>query len=141
MLAIASIGLSGATNVPFPAEGTFTIALSGAAESNIAHPSGGTGDPNGSGTIKLVITPGDRQVCYDLRLSHVAEPLMAHILRGPTLKNGAPIVALFTGPGAPLNGCASANSGQLAEMIADPLDFYVSVATTDFPDGALRGQL
>jgi hypothetical protein len=40
-----------------------------------------------------------------------------------------------------MNGCASANTGQLAEMIAHPRDFYVSFATIEYPDGALRGQL
>ena len=66
---------------------------------------------------------------------------IAHIHMGATGKNGPPIVSLFVGPGAAMAGCAMANTGQLAEMIADPANFYVSVATTDFPDGALRGQL
>jgi hypothetical protein len=141
LLAFTSTPLVGAATPSFPAEQTFTVTLSGTAETNIAHPSGGTGDPDGYGSVKLVITPADRQICYDLRLSHVAEPLMAHILEAPRLKNGPPIVSLFTGPGSALNGCVIANTGQLAEIIADPSSFYVSVATMEYPDGAVRGQL
>src|SRR4051812_40287609 len=141
MLAIAWTALAGAATPSFPAMQTFTVPLSGAAETNIAHPSGGTGDPDGSGIVKLVITPADRQICYDLTLSGLAEPLMAHILQAPRLENGPPIVSLFTGPGGAMDGCVAANTGQLAEMIAEPSSYYVSVATTEYPNGAVRGQL
>jgi hypothetical protein len=141
LLAVASLHLAGAAIPSFPALQTFTVPLSGAAVTNVAHPSGGTGDPDGSGIVKLVITPAERQICYDIRLSRVAEPLMAHILQAPRLKNGPPIVSLFIGPGGAMDGCVHANTGQLAEMIAEPSSFYVSIATTEYPDGAVRGQL
>ncbi len=141
LLAFASTGLVGAASPSVPTMETLTVSLSGVDETNLFHPAGGVGDPNGSGSVKLVISPADRRVCYDFSVSKVAEPLMAHILRAPRLKNGPPIVSLFTGPGGAMNGCASANAGQLAEMIAHPRDFYVSFATTEYPDGALRGQL
>jgi hypothetical protein len=102
---------------------------------------GGTGDPDGSGSVTIALNPAKRQVCYDFRLSGVSEPLMAHIRQAPALQNGPPIVSLFTGTGEGLDGCAAANTLQLADMIAHPSDYYVSLATTEFPDGALRGQL
>jgi hypothetical protein len=75
-------------------------------------------------------------------------PMMAHIRQAPELRNGPPIVSLFTGPGSDLNGCAAANTRQLAHMISNPSAYYVTIATTDvtiatteYPDGALRGQL
>jgi hypothetical protein len=141
LLAVASVHLVAAATPSFPAVQTFTVPLSGTAVTNIAHPSGGRGDPDGFGIAKLILTPGDRQICYDFRLAQVAEPLMAHILQAPRLKNGPPIVSLFIGPGAALEGCVAANTGQLAEMIAEPSSYYVSVATTEYPDGAVRGQL
>ena len=140
LLTLASATLVGAES-PFPAMQSLTVPLTGRAETNFAHPSGGTGDPDGSGTVKLVITPVDRQVCFDFRLARVSDPLMAHIRKAPRLMNGPPIVSLFTGIGSSMDGCAEANTGQLAEMIVHPSDFYVSVSTTEFPDGALRGQL
>ena len=140
-LAVASLVSIGAANPSFPELQTFTVPLSGQAETNIAHPTGGTGDPDGSGTVRLRIAPTERRVCYEFQLSGISEPLMAHILQAPAQKNGPPIVSLFTGTGEKLDGCAQANTLQLADMIAHPSEYYVSVATTEFPDGALRGQL
>jgi hypothetical protein len=66
---------------------------------------------------------------------------MAHIHRGPPLRNGPPVVTLFTGPGGKLDDCVIWLHGQLAEIVANPSDFYVNFETTEFPDGALRGQI
>lgn len=137
---LASTALVAAAE-PIPSEKIYNIALSGLAETNFAHPSGGTGDPDGSGAVKLAIYPVKRQVCFDFSLSDVATPMMAHIRQAPELRNGPPIVSLFTGPGSELDGCAAANTRQLAHMISNPSGYYVSLATTEFPDGALRGQL
>ena len=139
-IAFASTGLAAATG-PIPAGEIYKVPLSGQAEINFAHPSGGTGDPDGLGAVTLAIYPTKRQVCFDFSLSNVATPIMAHIRQAPELRNGPPIVSLFTGPGSDLDGCAPANTRQLAHMISDPTLYYVSVATTEYPDGALRGQL
>ena len=66
---------------------------------------------------------------------------MAHIHQGPPLRNGPPVVTLFTGPGGDLADCVKWTHSQLAQIVADPANFYVSVETTEYPDGALRGQL
>ena len=139
-IAFASAVLAAATGA-IPAKETYEIPLSGQAETNFAHPAGGTGDLDGSGAVTLAIYPVKRQVCFDFNLSDVATPIMAHIRQAPELRNGPPIVSLFTGPGSELNGCAAANTRQLAHMISNPTVYYVSVATTEYPDGALRGQL
>nr|WP_277622605.1 CHRD domain-containing protein [Sphingomonas telluris] len=122
-------------------EETLTVPLSGQAELNFAHPFGSTGDLDGSGLVKLAIAPAQRKVCYDFSLSDVGTPMMVHIRQAKALQNGPPIVSLFTGPGGELDGCAPANTRQLEDMIAHPDDYYVSIATTEYPDGALRGQL
>jgi hypothetical protein len=139
-VALASTALVAGAE-PIPSEKIYNIALSGQAETNFAHPSGGTGDLDGSGAVKLAIYPIKRQVCFDFSLSRVATPMMAHIRQAPELRNGPPIVSLFTGPGSELDGCAAANTRQLAHMISSPSAYYVSIATTEYPDGALRGQL
>lgn len=145
--ALLTISLTGLTPdfaaalPPFPAVHTFSVVLSAEQQMNFAHPSGGTGDPHASGSVKLSIMPAEREICFDFSLHGVDSPLMAHINRGRPLHNGPPIVSLFTGPGAPVHGCALGNTAQLADMIADPADYYVTLATTDYPDGALRGQL
>ena len=141
LIALASAAIVAASKPAIPNEKTLTVSLNGRAETNIAHPGGGTGDLNGSGSVELTISPGKRQVCYDFTVKGVATPLMAHIRQARALRNGPPIVSLFTGTGSDLDGCAPANTGQLADMIEHPSLYYVSIATTEYPDGALRGQL
>ncbi len=38
-------------------------------------------------------------------------------------------------------GCVSASADVIAAIRANPSNYYVNVHTTDFPDGAIRGQL
>lgn len=143
-VAIASMGLVGNSGAPvpaFPAMESFLVTLSAEQQLNFAHPTGGTGDPGASGSVKLTVMPVERQICYDFTLQGVDSPMMAHVHQGQRLRNGPPVVALFTGPGAATKGCSAANTRQLADMIAKPSGYYVSLATTDYPDGALRGQL
>jgi hypothetical protein len=139
--ALAASTLIGATANPVPGVTTFRVPLSGAAESNFAHSAGGTGDLHGSGSVILRIDPANKRVCYDFRLSRVSTPLMAHIHQGVPLQIGPPVVTLFTGPGAQLDDCVVWLHGQLAAIVATPADYYVSIETTEYPDGALRGQL
>ena len=144
LLPISLIGLvaNAAAALPaFPAIQTFLVPLSAQEQTDITHPLGGTGDPHASGSVKLTVMPIERQICFVFSLHGVDSPLMAHVHHGQRLHNGPPIVSLFTGPGAPTHGCAQANTGQLADMITDPSDYYVTLASTDYPDGALRGQL
>jgi hypothetical protein len=120
---------------------TYTIPLTSEAVANMAHPSGGTGDPSGSGSVTLSVDPNSKLVCYDFNLSVASDPMMAHIHVGDPLQVGAPVVTLFTGTQAKLHDCAPSTHSQLAEINADPSHYYVSVDTTGNPDGAVRGQL
>ena len=138
---LAATALAGAASNNVSGVTTYKVPLSGVAETNFAHPAGGTGDPDGRGMVELKIDPGRKQVCYEFELSGLSTPLMAHIHAGPPLSNGPPVVTLFTGPGVPLDGCVTWLRGQLAEIVANPSSFYVNIETTEFPDGALRGQL
>ena len=66
LLTLASATLVGASNRPIT---TYSIPLSGSAESNFAHPAGGTGDADGAGLVTLAIDPANKQVCYQFALS------------------------------------------------------------------------
>src|SRR5688500_1142478 len=61
-IAFASTVLAAATG-PIPAGEIYKVPLSGQAETNFAHPSGGTGDPDGLGAVTIAIYPTKRQVC------------------------------------------------------------------------------
>jgi hypothetical protein len=38
-------------------------------------------------------------------------------------------------------GCAAASAALIADLVKRPGSFYVNIATTDLPKGAIRGQL
>ena len=141
ILALASTALVGAAPAQRASVQSYTIPLSGQAVTDIAHPSGGTGDLSGRGSVTLTIDPNTKLVCYRFRLSVESDPMMAHIHVGAPLQVGAPLVTLFTGTGSKLSDCAPSTHSQPEEINADPSDYYVSVETTAYPDGALRGQL
>jgi len=139
LVACASVLLVGASAPP--GARTFIVPLTGEAETNLARPNGGTGDPNGFGIVRLAVNPDNKQVCFEFKLSGLSQPFMAHIHQGGPLANGPPIIALFTGIGTPLRDCAPSTRSQLTEIVGNPSGFYVSVDTLEFPDGAVRGQL
>ena len=119
----------------------YTVPLAGREEANFGRASGVAGDPDAFGFATLTVNPGKRQLCYHLALANVSTPLMAYVHEGPRLRNGPPRVTLFTGPGGELDNCIAWTRSQLAEIVANPSNYYVDVATTEFPDGALRGQM
>ena len=141
LLAVAFTSLSLIGTKPPDTFRTYTVPLTGAAETVLAYPLAGTGDPDGYGTLKLSIDLENKQVCYDFSLSRLSTPMMAHIHRAPPHRIG-PSVTLFTGMGSDdLVRCTPWTNTRLAEIVAQPSNFYVNVYTTEFPEGALRGQL
>jgi hypothetical protein len=100
------------------------------------------GDRNGAGSFSAVIS--GNQLCYGLAVRDIAKPIAAHIHRGGPNKNG-PIVVPLTAPNAGSPGhssnCTTVEARLLAQIRKHPGRFYANVHTTDFPDGAIRGQL
>jgi hypothetical protein len=121
----------------------FTV-LTGRNELNATTLRRGAGDPDGLGSANILIAKSDT-VCFGISVSGLATPTAAHIHRGKRNENG-PIVIPFTAPttGDPgaSSGCVSGVSTSLvSELRQKPHRFYVNVHTSDFPGGALRGQL
>lgn len=133
------IGTVGADRINGADQGgrPFATTLTGAAEVP------GPGDPDGSGVALITLNPGRKQVCFELTVSNITLPATgAHIHRG-TVTEAGPVVVGLAPPDATgtSEGCASASRELILEIIRNPEQFYVNVHTTDFPDGALRGQL
>ena len=128
----------GSKSVPAGAS-TYSVSLTGLEEPTSAART--AGDPDGAGLVRLIVDPERKRICYDFRLSGLSTPLMAHIHRGPAFRNGPSVVTLFTGPGADLDACVVWTQKRLAEIVSNPSNFYVNLYTTEYPDGALRGQL
>lgn len=142
ILASTSLIIASSPSRPAGADkAVFSVPLTGAAEALHKPDSALKGDLDGAGRVRLAVDLGSKQICYDFTLSNVDTPLMAHIHRGSDKSDGPSVVTLFTGPGADLADCVVWTNKWLAEIVSNPSDFYVNLYTTEFPDGALRGQL
>ncbi len=103
----------------------------------------GPGDSDGSGTAALRLRVGQGQICHVLNVSNIMLPAAAaHIHRGAAGAPG-PIVVTLTTPDADgsVQGCASASRALVKDILQHSEMYYVNVHTSDFPDGAIRGQL
>jgi hypothetical protein len=135
-VALAVAAVAGAENGGRPLSTTLT----GANEAP------GLGDPNATGEADLRLNQGQRQVCFDVSWADVDGVVSAgHIHIAPVGAPGPIVVPLFTGSFAGTDatgGCVQdVDPGLIKAIRKDPSAYYVNVHSTDFPDGALRGQL
>ncbi len=113
----------------------FDVGMTGAQEVN----AGGQfnqGDPDGFGVAKIVIDTSDSTIDWEFLIAGIATPLTgAHIHSASAGTNGG-IVVDFS---AQLTGSGLADA-DLANVVANPANFYVNLHNADFPGGAIRGQ-
>ena len=112
------------------------IALTGEAEQP-------AGDPAGTGTATIRLRAGQGQLCFAIRAQNITLPSAgAHIHRGSAGETG-PIVVSLAAPGTSgsASGCVAVSRSLVRQLLARPAGYYVNVHTTDFPAGAVRGQL
>jgi hypothetical protein len=101
----------------------------------------GPGDPDGSGTAVVRLNSGKGEVCIDLTVSGIEPFFSAHIQQGTADVNGPLVVPLNLTPESP-SVCRTGVDSQLIKAIAkQPGNYYVNVRNSDYPAGALRGQL
>jgi len=102
----------------------------------------GVGDPDGSGIARVTVNPGKNLVCWDITVANIDRPLTGgHIHEAAAGSNG-PIVVDFFGGTERLEGCTTPKGGTTArEILNDPSGYYVNIHNTQFPGGAIRGQL
>src|SRR5262245_12923025 len=142
-LFVVAVGLCLAVLFTFagPAAGggrPFTTTLMGAQEIP------GPGDPDGTGVATLTLNLGQGEVCFTISVSGITLPaILSHIHQAPAGVAG-PIVVTLVPPDATghSSGCVSGVDRDLIkDIIQHPSGYYVNVHTTDFPAGALRGEL
>lgn len=114
-----------------------TATLTGAAEAP------GPGDTDGMGTATLRLNPGQKKVCFVLTASKITLPAAAaHIHVGATGVPGDVVVPLIAPDATGISGgCVSAPRATIKAILKGPSGYYVNIHTSDFPDGAIRGQL
>ncbi|MBX3064003.1 MAG: CHRD domain-containing protein [Anaerolineae bacterium] len=117
----------------------FVVYLTGAAEVP------GPGDPDGYGVAAISFDPTTNVISFEVAVSGLTLPATAsHIHMAPVGESGDVVV--------PANGMPDANGMQLStsdpvdpallqSILANPSDFYFNVHTSDYPGGAVRGQL
>ena len=107
------------------------------------------GDPNGTGEAYVFGIDGDATtLCYVLTVDRIKPATAAHIHEGPAGSNG-PVVANLAAPadGNAADCLTEGESGKfvegqtVAEILANPGNYYVNVHNAEFPGGAVRGQL
>jgi len=129
--AVALVPIVGADNGGRP----FTTTLTGAAEVP------GPGDPDGTGTAKLSLNPGQGEVCYELSVSGISPAIAAHVHVAPAGVAGPVVIPLAAPTNGSSSACATASRELVLAIIQNPENYYVNVHNVDFPAGALRGQL
>lgn len=114
---------------------------------------------NATGMAELKLSDDGNSLSYKLTISGIDNVTMAHLHMAPKGSNGPVVVTLFNSTTTPVNvpagggvlaqGTITADklTGPLAGMtIADLVDkiraedIYANVHTTEFPNGAMRGQ-
>lgn len=121
----------------------FETSLSGANE--VPDP----GDPDGSGAAQIRIDVRRERVCFALVVLDITLPAdLAHIHEGVAGVAGDIVVTLkppaeVAGSGIGVStGCVrNQPRGLLRNIRRHPHMYYVNVHTSDFPGGAVRGQL
>ena len=100
------------------------------------------GDSSASGTASVKVS--DSQVCFEVKWTGI-KATASHIHLAPKGKAGAIVVPFFksqTPIGATSKSGCTEVSATLAKAIANnPSAYYVNVHDTEFPKGAIRGQL
>jgi hypothetical protein len=101
------------------------------------------GDLDGTGLATVIVHPARGRLCFAIVVDDIRLPATgAHVHRGRAGVAG-PIVVPLTAPDATGTsaGCVSADQQLLTAIKRHPRRYYVNVHTTDFPAGAVRGQL
>ena len=99
------------------------------------------GDPDGIGFATVTVNPGQGVLCYELSVSGIARATAAHIHEAPPGVAGPVVVELLPPTDGSSGGCVDVGRALAKEILQDPADYYVNVHNTEFPGGALRGQL
>lgn len=101
----------------------------------------GPGDPDGSGTAKITFKAGE--ICWEIDVEEITLPAAAaHIHTGADGVKG-PVLVTLSAPDASghAEGCTDVDDATQMAIKDDLAGHYANVHTSDYPDGAVRGQL
>ena len=147
---VMAIGIASTGSVAAADTVTLTARLTGAQEVPPADPDGGAKAP-------VIIDVDGGSVCWEIKsITDTGTPNRGHIHAQVAGQNGPIVIPFFElRPGdAPatdprheaiesgrIADCTTADPALLADIVANPQNYYVNVHNTRFPGGALRCQL
>jgi len=135
LTALAAVALApAATAAPTKATGVkLTASLTGAAEAPTP------GDADGTGMFTGRVNVGQGQLCYTLTSAKLGTLTMAHVHAGKVGVAWPPVVTLKAD--SPSETCMAVDKATAQKLVSAPGDYYVNIHTSDYPAGAIRGQL
>lgn len=111
-----------------------SVTLTGLAETHL-------GDPDGTGLLRFSVDANQNRFCYELTVTNIGQPTAALIHFGKDKNDGPSVMTLQTPVQGFSNGCVSLEASQVADLRKNTSSFYVNIQTSEFPAGAIRGQL
>lgn len=101
----------------------------------------GGGDRDGWGRLRFEIDNNTHRLCADLEVRSIAEVTSAQIYRGRAGEQGEPVSRLERPRDDDSYDCKQIGHDLAQEIQSNPSAFFVMVATSEYPNGAIRGQL
>lgn len=101
----------------------------------------GGGDRDGWGRLRFEIDNATNRLCADLEVRSIADVTSAQIYRGREGEQGEPVSRLERPDDDDSYDCKQIGADLAQEIQSNPSAFYVMVATSEYPNGAIRGQL
>lgn len=103
------------------------------------------GDLAGHGAAIVLVDTAKGQICYQIMAAGIKLPASAaHIHKAPAGTAGQVVVPFQVVPDATgfATGCTTGvDPALMQDILQNPASYYVNVHNTDFPNGAIRGQL
>ena len=101
----------------------------------------GPGDPDGTGTFMAKVNLGRGTLCYTLTAASIAPATAAHVHVGTATEAGPVVIGLVPPTAGSSTSCATADRELLRNITRNPELYYVNVHNSEYPAGAVRGQL
>jgi hypothetical protein len=99
------------------------------------------GAPTGSGKAVITLEPSKGMVCWKFsNVKGIDTVAASHIHKAAEGKSGNIVVPFFAGT-LKTKGCVKAAKSVIAAIAKNPSSYYVNIHTTEYPAGAIRGQL